>query len=187
MSLVGNLKDVVLDAPPYRLRPIEDTDIDWVFRALSDPQVYKYYGVRFLTLEATREQMTWYASLLAERTGIWFAIQSNAESVGAIGFNDYHETHRGAEVGYWLLPPYWGRGVMKTVFPPFLQFAFQQCGLHRMEAVVETENAASAALIKKFGFQYEGTRRECEFKDGRYISDEIYGLLAREYQPTLDR
>lgn len=162
---------------------MEDNDIDWVFRAMSDPKVYRYYGVRYLTLEATKSQMEWFASLVSEESGLWFAIVDQAgEPLGGIGLNDYEKTHQRAELGYWLLPEYWGKKVMKSVIPAVLSLGFDQWTLHRIEAVVEPGNEASSGLLKSFGFKYEGTRRECEVKDGTRISLEMYSLLEPEYR-----
>ncbi len=173
-----------LTALPFHLRPIEDADITWVFEALSDPQVYRHYGVRYHSLEETGAQMAWYADLRSAGTGLWFAVtEGSGRPVGAIGFNDYDKTHQLVEIGYWLLREHWGKGIIKTVFPPALRFAFRHWPLHRIEAIVESENTASRRLLERFGFRYEGTRRECEFKDGRFINHEIFGLLSSDDHP----
>jgi ribosomal-protein-alanine N-acetyltransferase len=49
--------------------------------------------------------------------------------------------------------------------------------INRLEAFVEEDNNASAKLLEKMGFAYEGTMRDCEIKNGRYISLLIYALL----------
>ena len=53
----------VLQTSRLNLRPIVDSDIDFIFRGLSDPSVIKHYGVSYTTLEATKEQMKFYAHL----------------------------------------------------------------------------------------------------------------------------
>ena len=172
-----------LSAPPYLLRPMEDSDIEWVFRALSDPIVYRYYGIRCLTMKDARDQMKWYRHLTATNTGRWFAIvDEDNMPVGGIGLNDYQQDHRCAEAGYWLLPEFWGKGIIHTVFPAVLEFGFGEWNLHRIEAIVEKGNTRSCKLLKKFHFTFEGTRRECEIKDGRFISLEMYSLLAWGYR-----
>ena len=173
---------MILTAPPYSLRPMEDNDIDWVFRGLSDPKVYRYYGVRYHSKEATEGQMAWYKELQNNASGLWFAIL-NADNtpLGGIGLNDYEKEHRKAELGYWLLHEHWGKGIMKTVMPSVLDFGFSQWKLHRIEAIVEIGNEASSGLLKAHGFQYEGTERDCEFKDGQFVSHELYSLLETEY------
>ena len=39
------------------LHPITPADITHIHRGLSHPEVIRYYAVRFMTLEATQEQM----------------------------------------------------------------------------------------------------------------------------------
>jgi len=51
------------------LRQIVASDIGHIFKGLSDPEIIKYYGVNFQSLEATKEQMTFYADLEKNGTG----------------------------------------------------------------------------------------------------------------------
>ena len=44
------------------LRKIQSEDIKRVHEGLSDERVTKYYAVSFPTLEATKEQMIWFAN-----------------------------------------------------------------------------------------------------------------------------
>lgn len=169
-------------APVCTLCPIVAADHALVFRGLSHPQVVRHYGVRFDTMEAAREQMEWYARLEREGTGKWWAIRSADEAVffGAIGVNGIVPTHRKGEVGFWLLPEYWGQGIIGSVLPMVLEHAFGVLDLHRLEAQVEPENAASRRVLEKVGFRYEGTLRECELKDGRFLSLDILSMLATD-------
>jgi [ribosomal protein S5]-alanine N-acetyltransferase len=52
--------------------------------------------------------------------------------------------------------------------------------LHRIAAEVEEDNYGSIAVLKKCGFTYEGTLRECEIKEGRFINLHLYALLKKE-------
>ena len=46
--------------------------------------------------------------------------------------------------------------------------------LKRIEAEVETENGMSKRVLKKLQFAHEGTKKDCEIKNGQYISLDIY-------------
>lgn len=164
------------------LHPITPADITHIHRGLSHPEVIRYYAVRFMTLEATLEQMDWYATIEREGTGKWWAIRSVAdgEFLGAIGINNIHPVHKRCELGYWLLPEHWGKGIVNEALGRVLDHAFHILGLHRVVAEVEPENAASARVLLKHGFRHEGTQRECELKDGRWISLDVYARLAPE-------
>lgn len=163
----------------YLLRQITETDLENIFLGLSNPEVIKYYGVSFSTLEETKEQLKFYRELEQNDTGIWWAICSLNNNVfyGAIGFNNRNLIHRNAEIGYWLLPQYWGKGVIKNILSVACKFAVQELKLHRIVAMIESENIASKKIVEQFGFNYEGTMKQCEFKNGCWIDLEIYALI----------
>jgi len=75
-----------------------------------------------------------------------------------------------------LLPENWGKGIISGAIAQVLHHAFHTRGLHRVMAEVETENTASARVLLKNGFRHECTLRECEWKDGRWVSLDVYAL-----------
>lgn len=164
------------------LRPIVAGDKVNIHRGLSHPEVIKYYAVRFMTLEATQEQMDWYAGLERDGTGRWWAICDPKDTVfmGAVGFSGLVKEHRRCDLGYWLLPEHWGKGIVSEALTPVLDHVFQTLRLHRVTAEVETENPASARVLVKHGFVHEGTLRECELKDGRWIDLDVFGRINPE-------
>ena len=73
---------------------------------------------------------------------------------------------------------------MSEATSTLLRFAFEELGLHRVEADVDPRNEASIRLLQRLGFQREGYLRERYFV-GEEISDTIfYGLLRREWTAT---
>ena len=163
------------------LRQFKDTDISNVFKGLSHPDVVPYYGVSFSTLEETKEQMNWFSELYKSGTGIWWAVcdRDSKEFFGGGGFNNLSKTHKKAEIGFWLLPENWRKGVMKEAMPVICNYGFEKLGLHRIEGFVETENANCIKAMRKLRFELEGTMRDCEIKNGRFISLHIYAKLNR--------
>lgn len=173
----------MLQTNRFELRVIVDDDINNVYRGLSNPEVIKYYGVSFMTLESTREQMEWYANLLATKTGIWWGIytKDTNEFCGAGGLNDVDAQHRKAEIGFWLLPEYWGRGILKEVMPHIFDYGFEDLHLNRIEGFVDGGNDKCKRAIEKVNFKYEGTMRQAEYKDGQPIDVAIYARLKEEH------
>ena len=92
----------------------------------------------------------------------------------------YMPEHKKAELGYWLLPRYWGQGIAVEVIGEVIRYWQQKKVLHRLEAFVETQNKGSVRVMEKAGFTLEGTMRDCEIKWGKFISLHIYSLLATE-------
>lgn len=59
----------VLKTERLLLREILQQDIHIIFKRFSHPGVIKHFGVSFKTLEATQEQMDWYANMITNDTG----------------------------------------------------------------------------------------------------------------------
>jgi [ribosomal protein S5]-alanine N-acetyltransferase len=163
----------------FLIRQFTNNDLENVYQGLSDPEVIKYYGISFDSLEATKEQIIWFSQLEKDETGIWWAIESieNQEFCGAIGFNNLNKEHKRAEIGFWLLPKSWGKGIISEVLPLVCQYAYENLGLHRIEAQVETENLACKNVLEKNNFLLDGTLKDYEFKDGKYVSLDLFALI----------
>ena len=161
------------------LRQFVDSDIENVFKGLSHPDIIKYYGVSFETLESTKEQMTFFADLEKNETGIWWAVCSadNKTFYGAGGLNSLSKEHKKAEIGFWLISEFWGDGIMKEAMPLICNYGFNSLGLHRIEGLVETENKNCKKAMAKLDFQHEGTMKDCEIKNGAYISLDIFAKV----------
>jgi [ribosomal protein S5]-alanine N-acetyltransferase len=168
-----------LTSTRFILQQIIPSDQQFIFDGLSHPSVIAYYGVCFDSLESTAQQMQFYDNLIQEGTGIWWKIveRKSGERTGAIGFNNYQVKHRRAEIGYWLLPTFWGQGIMGEVLPLVVDFMKREFGIHRIEALIEEANKPSCRAMEKAGFVREGLMRDCEIKNGKYICLHIYSLI----------
>ena len=83
-------------------------------------------------------------------------------------------------MGFWLLREFWGKGIMIEVMPIICKYGFDILGLHRIEGLVETDNLKCKNAMKKLDFKLEGTMRDCEMKNGKFISLDIYAKLRSE-------
>ncbi len=161
------------------LRPFIESDLEKVFEGLSHPDVITYYGVNYHTLEDTKQQMKFFADLEKNETGIWWAVCSpnNKLFYGAGGLNNFNKEHKKAEIGFWLLSEFWGKSIMTEAMPLICNYGFDTLGIHRIEGFVETENTKCKKAMAKLDFQYEGTMKDCEIKNGKFISLDIYAKL----------
>ena len=167
----------------FLLRQIIAADQQKIFEGLSHRDIIKHYGVSYTTFESTNAQMDFYNDLLKNESGIWWAIcfkNKPGELIGACGLNDWNKQHRHIEIGYWLLPGKQGAGIMSECVPPIIQYAFDVLEIHRIAAVVEDGNESSAKLLTRPGFSYEGIHKDCEIKNGRFISLHYFALLNRK-------
>lgn len=124
------------------LRQFVDSDLQNVYKGLSDPEIIKYYGVSYKTLEDTEKQMQFFADLEKDGKVIWRAVCSfdNKTFYGSGGLNSLSKKHKKAEIGFWLLTEFSGQCKMTEVMPIICNYGFDNLGLHRIEGLVETDN-----------------------------------------------
>lgn len=176
------MSNYYLKTPRLNLKVIQRTDHENIYKGLSHSEVIKFYGVHYDSFEETAEQMNWYENLEKSGSGKWWTIwlRNSEEFCGAIGFNDYHKEHNKAEIGFWLLPDHWGKGIIQEAGQAVIDYLFEDLKLHRLEAFVESNNNNSSKALKKLGFQFEGCMRECEMKNGKYISVDLFAKLSSD-------
>lgn len=162
------------------LKQVKPEDQDFIFEGLSHPEVIPFFGVRYDTFEATKRQMDWYAKAYEEGTGgPWKIIEkSSGKRLGVIAFYFYKPEHKKAEIGFWLFPEHWNKGIISEAMKAVVDYCQTEKSIHRLEAFVEEGNTASSRVLEKAGFVYEGKMRDCEIKDGRFISLLVYALLG---------
>ncbi|RMZ88989.1 hypothetical protein DV736_g3782, partial [Chaetothyriales sp. CBS 134916] len=110
-----------------------------------------------------------------------YVIVLDDEPVGGIGlvFRGDVES-RAAELGYWLSPAYWKRGIMSVLAPAFLNWAFDSFPyLVRVSAKVFSWNKASMRVCEKAGMEREGVMKRAVWKDGRLGDLVVYAMLRK--------
>ena len=83
-------------------------------------------------------------------------------------------------VGYWVDGRLAGRGVVPTAIALLVDHAFGPVGLHRVEANVRPENAASRRVVEKLGFRQEGLQRRYLYIDGDWRDHLAYALVRED-------
>jgi ribosomal-protein-alanine N-acetyltransferase len=165
----------------FLLQQILAEDQQFIFKGLSHPGIIPFYGVRYDSFQDTKKQMDWYEKSYHEGTGgPWKIVdKTTGEKIGVVAYYYHKPEHKKAEVGFWLFPQYWNQGVTTEVLKTVIEYCQEKKDIHRLEAFVEEGNIASSKVLEKLGFVYEGTMKECEIKNGKYISLLIYALLSR--------
>lgn len=115
-----------------------------------------------------------------------FAIAVDGKAMGGIGYTRHEDVERvGAEIGYWLAVPLWGRGIMASALAGVTAHAFREhAELRRIYAVPFAWSAASARVLEKVGYKLEGRMRQSVIKDGRVTDQLLYAILRDEGNPA---
>jgi ribosomal-protein-alanine N-acetyltransferase len=112
----------------------------------------------------------------AEQPSTNFCIEIGGEVSGGIGIRIGSDVHRHvAELGYWLGRAFWGHGIMSETVAAFTDYCFKTFSLNRIHAELYANNPASARVLEKTGFVYEGRLRNNVVKDGQILDSLVYG------------
>lgn len=122
------------------------------------------------------------ARSLRRPPGTFFAIETEGRLAGGIGFSQDTDVERvGAEIGYWVAPEFWGRGLATDALRLLTRHAFASNPvLERLYALPYATNRASARVLEKAGYRLEGTLRHSALKDGRLLDQWMYSILRDE-------
>jgi ribosomal-protein-alanine N-acetyltransferase len=87
-----------------------------------------------------------------------------------------------AFLGYEMGAAHAGQGYMTEVLPLVLRHVFQRLKLHRIEANIQPDNAASIALVRRAGFVKEGTSRRYLRIGGGWRDHEHWVMLRENWR-----
>ena len=110
------------------------------------------------------------------------ALNDTDKVIGTIGFMWIQPENSAAEVGYSLSRKEWNKGYMTEALNALLRYGFAEMKLNRIEAMHETSNPASGAVMRKCGMKFEGTMRSKLINKGKYVDVDIYAILRREFR-----
>lgn len=74
--------------------------------------------------------------------------------IGMIGLDDV--TDDGAELGYWIGEPFWGKGFASEAAESVVAFGFNEVHLKQIRAAHFVENNRSRRVLEKMGFKTVG-------------------------------
>ncbi len=169
----------MITAHPLILRPWRSSDADALVRYANNRKVWLNLRDRFPHPYSEADARAW-LNLRAADTGdpINFAIEFEGQAVGGIGLEFLTDVHRmTAEIGYWLGEPMWGRGFATIAVNAVTRYAFATFELRRLQAAVFEWNPASARVLEKAGYSFEGRLRSYVVKDGRVGDALLYAKL----------
>lgn len=168
---------------PFVLREILPSDAEDWHRYLSDPRVNEYTSAPEMSLSDVEGLIEMFAGSFRNKTQIRWAIADpgNDRMIGDCGYNVFHSRDNRAEIGYGLSAEYWRRGIMTGALTVIIEYGFSPLDLNKIEATVNVNNASSAGLLRKLGFQLEGTLRDYRNRRGVFGDSLFFGLLHREW------
>lgn len=170
------------DGTLWLSRPIE-RDINTIVECCQEPSIGEWVTI---PVPYRRENAEGFLDDLvapgwAGRSPTW-ALRLRAEGpvIGMIGFSERDSSC--GEIGYWLVPQQRSRGLMSRAIAMVCDFGFHPEGmaLDRISWRAFTGNHASAAVVRRNGFRYEGMARLGSMQRGVRRDSWLAGRLATD-------
>jgi [ribosomal protein S5]-alanine N-acetyltransferase len=173
-----------IEGQQLRLRGLAAADAEAIFAVFGDPEVVRFWSAPPLVgvlaagwmIDEIRD------AFAARRLFQWgICLRETGELLGTCTLYQLDRAHRRAELGIALRRSAWGRGYAREALELLIAFSFRKLDLHRLEADIDPNNAASLRLFERQGFRREGYLRQRWHHLGE-IHDAIFlGLLRPEW------
>jgi ribosomal-protein-alanine N-acetyltransferase len=167
------------------LRRVAETDVAEIMELRGNEQTMKYIPRPLVT---TTDEALAHVTMINEKIenneGINWAItiKGNPKLIGIIGHYRIQPENYRCEIGYMVLPEYWGKGIVTEAIKVVLEYGFEDLQMHSIEAVIDPENKASEQVLLKNGFVKEAHILENEFYGGKFWDTVIYSILKRNFK-----
>jgi len=166
------------------LRPFRLDDAEGLAKRRSELAVARF---QYWTMPFPMERAEEMAQNLAAMDGPanddwWMAIIADPETDEVFGDLAIHMTQemRSVEVGYTLASKHWGNGYATEALEAMLGWLWTDPRLTRASAMLHPDNIASAMVLERTGFVFEGHTRLSYWVENENSDDWIYGQTRQE-------
>ncbi len=176
--------DLLLKGKRINLRKLRKTDANSIYENVNNKKIFEYTlipnpykknnAVDFVKISQKNIRIK-----KAFELGI--ELKESGKIIWMMSLLKFDEKNKNAEIGYWIGEKYWKQGITSEALKLILEFGFKKLKLERIYAKVMHPNKASAKLLEKNGFKYEGTMRHTLFRENKWLDDLVYSILKEEY------
>ena len=168
------------------LRDIRHSDVESMFELDSNPLVHKYLGNKpFTDIKQSKDNIESVLEQYKERgIGRWATIEkTSGDFIGWSGLrlnSDYEMNGQTnyMDVGYRLMPQYWGKGYATESSFAALDYAFNTMELDLVNGITEIGNEASHIVLLKIGLKHT----EDFFYEKEQLKLRWYELKRKDYE-----
>lgn len=158
--------DAIIETERIILREFVESDFEAVFECNSNPEVQKYTGDVILDSKEQAKRIikdVWFEDYKKYGYGRWAVVyKEDARVIGFAGLKYLPELNE-TDLGYRILPKYWGKGLMTEIGREIIKYGFDNFGLDEIIAIAEPENIGSCKVLEKSGLKF--------YKVDEYIND----------------
>jgi RimJ/RimL family protein N-acetyltransferase len=163
---------LIVETDRLLLREFVPEDAPAIFEVGSNPLVMQYIGENLLTSVAEAEAIIRQhpvADYHKYGFGRWaVVVKGNARVIGMTGLK-YLPDLEEVDLGYRLLPEYWGQGLATEAGLASVRYGFQTLKLSRIIGLVDPENVRSVRVLQKCRLTFEKMTEYRSFQVAQYV------------------
>ena len=174
----------LLESERLLFRKLTDADAPEILALRGKPETMRFIPRPLLTdIGSALAHIKTINDKIEENLDINWAVteKDNDKCIGIMGFYRTEPEHFRTEIGYIILPQYWGKGYVTEAVQTLLDFAFNSLNLHSVGAVIDSRHKASERVLQKNGFTKEAHFVENFYYNNEFTDTVIYSLLKRNF------
>lgn len=178
-------EEIRLETARLVLRPFRVDDAADLFAIYSDAEVSRYLPRGPWTdMAQANERIAKDIAAMAVNEFLRLAVVTKHDDkvIGDCCLFAFMQQCKRAELGYSQARSAWGNGYLGEALRAFVELAFSELDLMRLEADIDPRNGASARSLERLGFTKEGHLRDRWIVEGEVSDTGLYGLLRRDWQ-----
>jgi len=109
----------------------------------------------------------------------------NYRIIGGIGMHHWEQKTKKAQIGYWIIKEFEGKGFINKCLVKFIDFLFEKIGLNKVEIHFVPANKRSASVAGRLGCKVEGILRQSVMRNGKHEDLVVTGLLKHEWKSRI--
>ena len=163
-----------------RLRALEESDLNDLWRHLNDPDIMPLVTDSPILPATAEDVRNLYGEQTSRSTGVYqFAVETlqDRRFIGRCGFVSLDRKNRHGEIAVHLGENR-GRGCGADAVRILCRFGSEELGLHKITARTFDFNTACRNCLEKSGFTQEGFLRDELYRGGAWHAVLVYGLIG---------
>ncbi len=166
------------------LRLLRTDDASDIFHYANDPEVTQYTTWdAHRTVEDSRRfiEQAIAGYQRGENAELAMETKDQKKVIGTCGMVSVSAEHCRGELVFAMAKEHWGGGFMGEALKAMLAFGYGPLQLNRVWSRVDPDNMNTIRLLKRAGWQFEGTLRQDAKVRGQFRDVKMYSLLKKEF------
>jgi len=166
------------------LRELRSSDAASLFAMLTTEEVTRFISPPPSTVEGFQRFIDWTIRQRVAGKYVCFAVTPAGDdtAIGIIQVRQLDAAFENAEWGFAIGSGYWGTGMFQEAAQLALDFTFETIGVQRLEARAALRNGRGTGALRKLGAVQECLLRRSFCKDGEYLDQALWTILADDYK-----